>query len=338
MNVRPIPYGTNYRVRVTVTGTYSGYSLIPATDVSEGTFTLDPDYENPDITSNQPDEVFIEHGSSNNELSWVLNDRNPYNYSVYVDGSMVDDDFWNDDDTITLVFDGYAVGTYLVEILVDDIFDQQSSHTVTVTVEDTLKPVFTSIPDDLIYEANTTGHNVQWIVSDVNPNLYSITVNTTVVVDNHVWDDDETINFSVDGYDVGIYIITIIIDDDYGLEKSDTVIIRVVDTTVPLFIDTASDITYEMEATGNVLQWSMVDVNPKFYSIDVDGSQVVTNEPWSNYEIVSFNVDGLSVGTYPVTITIMDAFDNENSHTATVTVEDTLTPSFTSTLMTSPTK
>ncbi|MHA2101417.1 MAG: hypothetical protein ACW99A_22400, partial [Candidatus Kariarchaeaceae archaeon] len=83
----PLDSGTNYRVRVIVSGTYLGYSLNTAMDVSEGSFTIDPDHDSPMISA--PEDLTFENNTVGHILTWTLTDDNPLNYSILQNGIYV---------------------------------------------------------------------------------------------------------------------------------------------------------------------------------------------------------------------------------------------------------
>ncbi|MHA2104987.1 MAG: hypothetical protein ACW981_16280 [Candidatus Hodarchaeales archaeon] len=128
-----LDYSTNYRVRVIVSGEYLGYKLDNIIDVSEGAFTINPDHETPIF--NSPDNGSYEYNTVGHTLSWTVTDDNPYNYSILLDGGyLVTDQSWFSGDQINIGIDGLEIGTHEYILMAEDIWGQQTSDAVFITV------------------------------------------------------------------------------------------------------------------------------------------------------------------------------------------------------------
>jgi len=84
-------------------------------------------------------------------------------------------------------------------------------------------------PDDITYEEDTTGHNITWYASDINPSNYTITRDGTIVIQES-WNGG-SITVSVDGLSVGNYTYTCIVIDDCGNTITDMVTVTVTSTS-----------------------------------------------------------------------------------------------------------
>lgn len=260
-------------------------------------------------------------GTTGHEITWTLGDINPYEYRIDGNGSTVVWIAWVNE-TVSIDIDGYPVGVFNHTISVVDDYGNIATDTVFVTVaEDTTVPEV-DVPSDINYEQGELNNEINWTVGDINPSTYSVVGNGTTVSDI-AWTNG-TITLNVDGLSPGVYNHTIVVLDAYGNQASSTVFVTVLDTVNP-DLDSPPDVLYELGSINNVISWAVGDRNPDLYRID-GNSTTISWTPWSNGTI-SLNVDGLALGTYNVTITIIDLSDNSVQDTVYVTVEDTTPPS-----------
>ena len=74
-----------------------------------------------------------EYDNKSVTLAWKANDSSPYQYIIYVNGTSVVTDTWQNHETIAYVFSSTA-GTYNITISFSDKVGLMSSHTVIVTL------------------------------------------------------------------------------------------------------------------------------------------------------------------------------------------------------------
>ena len=128
-----LDYSKNYRVRVTVFGSYHGFSLDPIDKASQGTFTITPDHEAPVVSSS--DDISFEEGALNKFVTWTVSDKNPHNYSIYVNGALlVENQSWITEQTINQDVSALDVGSYEFLIVVEDVWGYKTSDKVFVTI------------------------------------------------------------------------------------------------------------------------------------------------------------------------------------------------------------
>jgi phosphatidylserine/phosphatidylglycerophosphate/cardiolipin synthase-like enzyme len=90
----------------------------------------------------------------------------------------------------------------------------------------------------------------------------------------------------------------------------------------PPTISSPADIEYISGSTGNFITWTASDLEPDHYTITRNGTEVA-NEAWDGSSI-TFNVDGLDLGTHIFEITVYDESANSASDTVLVTVNPTV--------------
>jgi hypothetical protein len=84
-------------------------------------------------------------------------------------------------------------------------------------------------PADINYLVNTTGHFITWYIADENPGNYSIFHNYLFIDTerNKTWSENGSINISVDNLPIGVHIYSIRVEDFWGNEATDNVLVTV---------------------------------------------------------------------------------------------------------------
>ncbi|MHA2277557.1 MAG: LamG-like jellyroll fold domain-containing protein, partial [Candidatus Kariarchaeaceae archaeon] len=276
-----------------------------------------------------PNDVEYEEGANGNSLIWNSTDNYPDTYVIYQNGSQLDTNNWTNTANITINVDGLARGTHNYTIVITDDSGNQASDTLFVTVIDGTDPTFVSTPIDLQYNEASTGNTLIWNSTDVNPNNYTIFRNGSQV-DTGSWTNAAVITHNIDGLTKGVYNYTIVITDTTGHRAIDAIFVTVVDGSNPIYVSVPNDLQYNEGDTANTLTWNSTDSYPDTYVIYRNESQVDTGS-WSNGADITINIDGLSKGVYNFTIVITDLSNNQAFDTAIVTINDVVSPSFTST-------
>jgi hypothetical protein len=255
-NTRDLNYGTNYKVRITVTGSYLGYQLDTVTDVSEGSFTIDPDIEKPVVTGFN--DIDYELGAINNQLTGTLSDRNPRTYSIMKNGDMlIEDEEWSNG-VKTINIDGLLVGVYEYTINVTDIWGQTTIKTCTVTVVDTTSPVvMISTPsNETIFEIQNEETNLSYGYS-----VYDFSKFSVIITLNDVEIDD---NGLLENLKPDYYIFNITATDVYGNAANNAIEFYIVDinTEEPVFEVTVINPNGGDVVVNDILPISWVIANP----------------------------------------------------------------------------
>jgi surface protein len=257
--------------------------------------------------------------ATGNQIIWTVGDENPGVYNITLDGILFTTDVWTDG-TITLDIDGLILGVYEFVIFVYDTYGNMASDAVVVTVNENLSTDISN-PDDLSYKFGTTGNLIEWAVGDVNPGMYNITV------DGNLYEQDKwsngTISVDIDGFAVGVHEFIIFVYDLYGNMASDKVIVTVTEIDPPE-ISSPDNISYEQGTAGNIVEWTVGDVNPTTYEIKLDGI-LYEQDNWTNGTI-SLNVDDLLLGVYIVSLYIYDIHGNWDFDSVLVIVNEPSNP------------
>jgi ABC-type transport system substrate-binding protein len=100
---------------------------------------------------------------------------------------------------------------------------------------------------------------------------------------------------------------------------------RILDTGAPV-INAPEDLIYSEGNVGNHINWSASDSNPSSYSIYFEEELLYAGLWNSSSEILSVNVDGLTLGIYNYTIAFENGLGNSSTDTVYVEVVDGTTP------------
>jgi len=303
----------NYTIQITDIG---GNSVIDTVFVDV--------YDDTVPTINHPADITYEQGETGYIIEWSPADADPVSYQILLDDIVIDSGPWTSSSQIFEVsVDGFIPGLYNYTIWVIDIGGNVVVDTVMVTVNsDTTPPVVTH-PTDIEYSEDDTGHAITWNPSDLLPVSYQILLDDVVIKSGQWNSSAETVTIIVDGLGLGEYNYTFVVTDVGGNSAIDTVMVTVVDGTVPT-VDSPSDITYEEGVTGNDILWTPLDAHPLAYEITKDVAPEDSGA-WDGTPI-SIDIDGLTPGVYVYILTVYDIGGLSISDTVTVTVTDTLNP------------
>jgi parallel beta-helix repeat protein len=138
---------------------------------------------------------------------------------------------------------------------------------------------------------------------------------------NNSWDDGESKgNMWSDYVGTGYYYI------NGSSDSIDHYPLILVDDTQPIVYDT-EDFDYIVGTTGHVIEWKVSSSHPLSYKIYKDGV-LIASYSW-NGELITIEIDGLSVGFYIFTLQVYDTNMNTASDTVMVTVRPESTTSAT---------
>jgi len=288
-------------------------------------FTVE-DATDPIILSS-PSDLAVEFGYTGQSLSWTASDPHPDSYTIELQGSgiVAGPTVWISSAAITYnIPDSFAVGDYIYIVNFTDNYGNSIIDNVTFTVGDTTIPTLISAPSDLTVDSGYTGQSVSWTATDPNPHMYTIELQGTgIVTGPTTWTSGVNIVYNIpDGFVVGTYIYIMNFTDDYGNSITDNVTFAVTDTTSPVITVNPTDLNLDLGYTGESLSWTATDINPNTYTIELQGTGVVSGPTtWTSGTVISYNIpDGFAAGVYTYSITFTDGSGNSVSDTVTVTV------------------
>jgi len=293
----------------------------------------------PTITG--PTSYEIENGTMGETIEYNAFDADPKNYSVTVDGSDYDDGIW----------DGSTVTVYLVWLRTRDLIttvpqefsfvvtvfnnaEESAAITTTLTViQDTAAPSIEQ-PANITYEEGSFGNEIQWNITESNPEFYNISrtsnepTSNATVLESGDWNGDN-ISISVDGLNASRwYLYRLFVNDTYGLNSTSYVNVTVLQDLTNPSISSPDDVAFEFGDTGFEILWTAYDSNPQNYSIDgfihfndtlygnvsaFHSFSNISQPVWTFIDPdggdISISLDGLFLGNYTFNITAFDIFN-----------------------------
>lgn len=265
------------------------------------------------------------YGQTGNELEWTISDLHPLLIQLWVDGTLTSSYAWSTLANVTTVnCDGLLPGSHNYTIYVNDEEGNSARMTSWVNVEGGASPIINS-PDDILYQLGTTGHEIVWEPSDIDPSSYTLYVDEAPVYSD-IWDGSDII-VGVDGLSVGTYNYTLEVQDSEGNRIADAVWVEVVDDNTAPSVDEPENQTIVKDTSSNKITWTVDDSYPTSFWIYRDGVMIL-NGTWSPTEI-TVSIDGLDFGIYNYTLVVSDIGSNNATGTVFVIVIDDTAPEFT---------
>jgi hypothetical protein len=111
------------------------------------------------------------------------------------------------------------------------------------------------------------------------------------------------------GLDIGVYEYKLVVVDYAGHNVNSSVIVTVLEDTIPPTLNSPDDLAYAKGSTGNEIQWIASDNNPVYYIVFLDGTPIIINQ-WFGSPTITVNVDGLDTGIYVFELVVSDSVFN----------------------------
>ncbi|MHA2363945.1 MAG: NosD domain-containing protein [Candidatus Hodarchaeales archaeon] len=268
------------------------------------------------IHSNISD-LTIEEGFVDHTLSWTVVGNNLSYYEIFLNETLLITNALYSGIPINLTIVDLSFGTYNYTILAFNSETNFTAHSIYISVTDLTVPTINT-PENIVYEEEgALGNNITWLLFDNNPSAYKIFINGTEFLSD-IWQSNTPLVVNVDNLTVGIYNVSIFGYDLAGNEISNMVYITVIDT-IPPYLRHILDLKFEEGSQGNDLQWYAFDKNPGNYTIEINDFSIL-NGSWSRSPWITFNLDDIPVGSYNVTINVMDAFGNYANDSVLITI------------------
>ncbi len=294
----------------------------------------------------------FENGSVGETLIYDTFDANPKNYSVTANGSSYDSGVWASGKlTVNLVYlyTRHMITTlpmqFNFEVTVNNEANESASaQTVLRVILDETAPIIQQ-HDNITYEVGSFGHEINWNVTESNPDYYNVTRTSNEPTSNYtriaggVWNGT---NIVVDIDDLNAsrwYLYALFVNDTFGRNATSFVNVTVtVDLTNPL-LSSPDNILFEFGSEGHYINWSVYDSNPKNYTVkatvhynDTAYGNVSAFHPfvdivqpnWSfsdpEGQQIIVTLDGLFLGNYTIKLTAFDDFGFNSTDSVNVTV------------------
>ncbi|MHA2254153.1 MAG: hypothetical protein ACXAD7_27645, partial [Candidatus Kariarchaeaceae archaeon] len=221
-----------------------------------------------------PNDYIIPYKTTGNSITWNVIDQFPDVYSIYQNGSEKLSEIQWSSGPISYLIDGLSVGLHNFTIVVTDTSGNVQMSTVFVTVDyfDEISPSLDE-PNDITILYGSTGNLIIWKANDTYPHQFNLYINgTEFEVDD--WVNDVDIEHGIDGLSVGAYNYTILVFDEPGNFRVDTVIVKIIAVnTLDPDMNTPKNQVFEDETdlisgkwlTNESIEITEYNVNVKLY-------------------------------------------------------------------------
>ncbi len=274
------------------------------------------DLRKPIISS--PSDMAVLFDTANITLTWSVEDEYPGLLELFVDDELIDSEVWTNQTSYTFNATGYDIGVYEVKLVATDLNDNFNEDTVTLRLYENVTPIIEG-PADLEFYYTETGQSLRW-------NLTDDFLDSFIVYQDNSEIDNGTLNPDVPFYThslvdlgIGVYTISLWINDTSGNSAMDNVTVTVAaDDVAPVITYEPGTVIYARGDRDIVRNWTATDDFKSTYTITVDGI-VVVDAAWTE-ETIEFDFWGLAEGAHLVVLTVTDLGGNTASSTVEVQV------------------
>ena len=172
----------------------------------------------------RPSDLIISENETGNKLTWSIDELNPYNYSIYVNGDILESGLLTTKE-ISVSLDNLPIGVYEYVFIVHDITGL--SHTVKsyVTVVDITKPSITHLAD-CRYVVGDSNAILDWKTQELHPKSYKIYRNNEILIEKS-WNGGDII-LPLSSWSIGDHNILLVVTDTSGNSVTDNVLVKIV--------------------------------------------------------------------------------------------------------------
>ncbi|MFW9976542.1 MAG: right-handed parallel beta-helix repeat-containing protein [Candidatus Thorarchaeota archaeon] len=217
----------------------------------------------------------------------------------------------------------YGVGVHVLYLVVYDISGHETWHPFYITVIDTTDPSIVIPETNQTFELGPHGSVLTWTIYDLAQGTYEAYFNGSLDMTDD-WVSNTGTELNVDGYMPGVYNVTVVLYDTSWNSVKHSINMTVIDTTAPSISVFPSDDTIEAGTMGNVLNWTVVELDPAYYNVTINSE--FSEEIEYNNGTVILDIDGMILGFYNITVEFFDNSGNLVNDSVYITVTDTIAP------------
>ncbi|MHA2144212.1 MAG: hypothetical protein ACXAB0_02100 [Candidatus Thorarchaeota archaeon] len=260
-----------------------------------------------------PEDLSVLIDAENVTLTWTVEDEYPSSIEVWVDDTLNVTSSWVNTTydyvyNVSASFPEFIIGEYEITVRAIDLNSNFAEDVMTLRLYENVTPVIEG-PEPAEFYFSETGHTLTWNVSDDNVDAYNITRNEEAFSNGTIDPDDPQITISLNGLEIGVHNFTLYANDTSGNTAMHSVLVTVNgDDVNPVIVFVPADIFYSQGTGNQVFNWTATDDFKDYYTIEVDGEVVVT-EDWLTDDI-EFDFAGLLQGEHVVTLKVYDLGGN----------------------------
>jgi hypothetical protein len=274
--------------------------------------TVESDVRDPIIITSPGDQSIL-IDTENVTLSWTVEDEFPGSIEVWVDGVLNATTSWVNSTydfvfNVSASFPEFIIGNYEITVKAIDQNSNFVEDVINLRLYENVTPVIDG-PDPVEFYFSETGYTLSWNVSDEYLDAYDIQRNDLEFANGTIDPDDPVISISLDGLAIGLHNFTLYANDTSGNTAAHSVLVTVLgDDVDPVIVFTPADIFYSQGSTNQVYNWTATDDFKDYYTIEVDGEVIITDD-WL-IDNIEFDFAGLIQGDHVVTLKVYDLGGN----------------------------
>lgn len=271
------------------------------------------------IIINGPDNQTFNEGTTGKSIVWTSSSSYIRFYQVYLNSTFQYGGVWRGG-PIVVSLNGLSNGTYYYTLKLTSFFGSSNFDVVEIIVIPITTPT-TDHPDNIWYWVGDEGNTLTWNASSSDPDYLESYLNGTHY-GPFAWDGNAIVA-NLDGYDVGVYNITVVFYSRCGNSVSDTVFMTVRARSIPQ-VSSPDDFWYWFGSEDNSVAWEASCAYPDRYEFYINGTLEASGD-WDGANM-EFEVDDFSVGVHYLTIFFYSLSNNQTHDTVLLTVNATSTP------------
>jgi hypothetical protein len=274
------------------------------------TMNIIDDIYGPEALLINKNDNFIE-GTISMSVDWQVFDTNSGTFDIIVNETVQGTGSYLNGEILTFSVSGISFGLWNITLVLIDSMGNKGIDTRFVNInKDIYNPLLSSptSPTLLEYEDNSTGYQLYWTFSDLNPVDYQLLKNGTLIAFGP-FNSLTTIYYDLPDLDIGFYNFTFTVFDinDNKYKYETTVHVKYDDVAPTISVTGFTE--YEIDVTGNDLTLTLYDVNPHSYGVELDGT-IYNNGSYVPGVSFDMNFDGLDVGGHVIKVYAYDNNDN----------------------------
>lgn len=247
----------------------------------------------------------IEYNDSSAVITWSGFTSSPLDYEIRLNQSLIQSGIWNGE-AISYYLGDLDIGQYYVSFLLYNDTITVYNDTFLLLVAKVAPPSIISAPLNETIEWNSS-LLLNWTISDTNPWLYEIYLNSELVFTENWQNYIENVSWSFPIVDEGVYNVTLVAYDQVLNSAVSTIFVNVTSPSPPAILYTGL----------NELIWGSSDYNRLVWEVHGGESYIIwrNNTKLAEGVIKTHNIiktavwfeEGWRIGNYNITIQVKDS-------------------------------
>ncbi|NVM34402.1 MAG: hypothetical protein HWN81_02325 [Candidatus Lokiarchaeota archaeon] len=239
------------------------------------------------------------YNSTGNFINFSISSDFPENYSIEIDGEIVEKSTYISNESILYSIDGYTSGLHWLHIWANSSDKKETTSSVRF---DVFTNSFLEIEIRHLnnYEFKSTGNYILFYLNTSFPDSYKLFIDEIEKGSGVYHYGGEVFNYSTDGYFIGDHNISIWANSTDGKEaicKSSFTVYSLSNTIVT--IEELPD--YEFLTTGHFVKFNISSLYPDYFIISIDGIEI-NNSDYISGKFYYQSIDGYSTGFHTLSI------------------------------------